>query len=411
MADHEQLERLKQGVAGWNAWRTISRTVNIDLRYADLNGADLNGADLNGADLNGANLNGAHLIRADLNDADLNGADLNGADLNDADLIRADLNGADLRYAHLNRADLNRADLNRADLSGADLNGANLNGANLNNAHLRYADLNGANLRYADLSGADLNGANLRYADLNGANLNGANLNGANLNGANLSNTQLTRTITWGTIFGNVDLRTVEGLETVRHDGPSTIGIDTIYRSQGHIPKIFLQKAGVPESFIDYIDALIGATKPIEYATCFISYSDKDRPFAERLYNDLQSKKVRCWYAPHSLKIGDRLRPMIDQAIHAHDKLLLVLSQHSTTSQWVEFEVERALTRERKEQRDIIFPIRIDQTIMSENTAWANHLKDTRHIGDFEQWEDEQQYQTAFTRLLSDLEKSTEAEQ
>jgi len=47
-------------------------------------------------------------------------------------------------------------------------------------------------------------------------------------------------------------LSAVKGLETVTHRGPSTIGPDTIYRSQGKIPEAFLRGAGVPDDFISY---------------------------------------------------------------------------------------------------------------------------------------------------------------
>lgn len=39
------------------------------------------------------------------------------------------------------------------------------------------------------------------------------------------------------TTFANIDLSTVKGLETVKHLGPSTIGIDTVYLSSGNIPE------------------------------------------------------------------------------------------------------------------------------------------------------------------------------
>jgi hypothetical protein len=55
------------------------------------------------------------------------------------------------------------------------------------------------------------------------------------------------------TRVGNVDLRTVQGLATVTDVGPSTIGIDTLYRSNSQIPEGFLRGAGVPEDFISYI--------------------------------------------------------------------------------------------------------------------------------------------------------------
>ena len=41
MVDKEQLERLKQGVEGWNAWREEHPDIKIDLKEADLAGANL----------------------------------------------------------------------------------------------------------------------------------------------------------------------------------------------------------------------------------------------------------------------------------------------------------------------------------------------------------------------------------
>src|ERR1039458_9584088 len=71
------------------------------------------------------------------------------------------------------------------------------------------------------LSGADLYGADLSMANLSTAQLGGAYLTGANLSGADLSRASVS-----DTIFRGNDLSDVKGLETVRHDGPSMIGID-----------------------------------------------------------------------------------------------------------------------------------------------------------------------------------------
>ena len=116
---------------------------------------------------------------------------------------------------------------------------------------------------------------------------------------------------------------------------------------------MFLREAGVPDTWITYARALVN--NPIDYYSCFISYSSKDQAFAERLRADLQSKGVRCWFAPEDLKIGARIRPSIDESIRLHDKLLLILSQYSVVSQWIEQDVERALARERKEDKLILF--------------------------------------------------------
>jgi hypothetical protein len=181
-----------------------------------------------------------------------------------------------------------------------------------------------------DLRGADLSFANLNFADLSYTHLDSADLRGADFTHAGIG---------W-TIFGNVDLQSVKVLATISHLGPSTIGVNTLERSQGNIPEIFLRGAGVSDNVIAYARSL--AATPIEYYTCFISFSKKDQVFTERLYNDLQGNGVRCWYAPKELKIGDFYRHKIDESIRIHDKLLLVLSEHSIKSAWVEEEVQRA---------------------------------------------------------------------
>ena len=227
-----------------------------------------------------------------------------------------DLSGAQLCGANLGRANLCRADLRHADLSEAYLGCANLSGANLCEAQLSGANLNRANLSQAFLNGADLYHTILRGADLSGADLSGAifvlsNLEHANFGSAILTGLDLSDASTGWTHFDNVDLRTVRGLETLEHRGPSHISIDTVYRSKGNISEIFLRNVGTSDEFITYMRSLVN--QPIDYYTCFISYSSKDQTFAERLYSDLQSRGVRCWFAPEHMKIGDKIRLRIDE--------------------------------------------------------------------------------------------------
>ena len=246
------------------------------------------------------------------------------------------LRESDLSKANLKKVDLSRAHLFRTNFSEADLRGANLQLAYPLRAKLKGADLTEAILDSANFIGADLRGANLRGANLRFANLTGADLSETNLHGALLG---------W-TVFGNVDLRSVKGLETVIHASPSQIDMLTLSRSQGNIPERFLKEAGASDTRIDFLYSLVN--NPIEYYYCFISYSSKDQDFAERLHADLQNKGVRCWFAPHDLKTGDRYRDRIDESIRLYDKLLLILSKNAVASTWVEEEVEKAMDKERQ---------------------------------------------------------------
>jgi hypothetical protein len=295
------------------------------------------------------------------------------------DLSSADLSSADLSHADLHYATLFGAILSHVSLLGADLYGADLRGANLSGADLRHADLSHANLDGADLSGANLMLANPGLADLEGADLSGAKLG--------------------ETFLPMVDLSKVIGLDTCTHLAPSGIDHTTLEKSP-NLPLAFLRGVGLPDSLIDYLPSLLN--QPIQFYSCFISYSVKDEDVAERLHADLQNKGVRCWYAPHDLPIGAKILDGIDEAIRLRDKVLLILSEHSIKSDWVEDEVTRAFEEERKRGQLILFPIRLDDTVMTTDEAWAAKLR-ARHIGDFRHWKDHKKYTKSLERVLRDL--------
>jgi uncharacterized protein YjbI with pentapeptide repeats len=361
MATLKQVAILQQGVSVWNSWRAEHQTDVIDLRRAHLRGAHLSGADLSGAHLSGASLGGAELSEANL------------------------------REAHLSEAHLSGANLGGAELSEADLSGANLSGANL-----RETRLIGANLREADLGEADLGGAHLVRA----------NLSGANLQRADLSTTRLGETV-----FADVDLSSTKGLESCRHLRPSIIDHRTLAKS-GQLPPEFLRGCGLPDDFIHNLSSLFN--QPIQFYSLFISYSKKDKSFARRLHADLQSKGVRCWFAEHDIEGGETILEQIDQAIRHHDRLLLILSPASMSSEWVKTEIAKALKRGRNEQRRVLFPIRLVafKALRNWECFDADTGKDSAReireyfIPDFSAWKDHDSYQKAFDRLLRALKKA-----
>jgi hypothetical protein len=354
MANEEHLAILKQGVEVWNKWRKEFPTIQPYFYNADLHEADLR--------------------NADFSHADLREADLRGADLRMTSLRKANLSGANLRGANLSRTTLHGTDFRRADLFDASLYGADLRGADLREANLQSADLQWSDLRWATLSGTYFCGAD--FGD---------------------------------TSILNLDLGEAIGLDEIFHHGPSSIGIDTIYKSKGKIPEVFLRGAGVPENFIAYMHSLTG--QALQFYSCFISYSTKDQEFAERLHADLQAKGVRCWFASHDIQGGKNLREQIDQAIRIYDKLLLILSKNSMNSEWVKTEITNARQREVKEKRQMLFPVSLVpfESIRKWKAFDADTGKDSAReireyfIPDFSKWKDHDSYQKAFDRLLRDL--------
>jgi len=292
-------------------------------------------------------------------------------------------------------------ELDHTNLDGIELVGVNLKGADFRGTNLSKTNLLGSNFFSANFSKAVFVDANIIGSNLSTVNFNATQLWRAKVISSDLNGTILKKALVGRTVFSDVDLSNAIGLEAVVHLGPSTIGIDTIYRSGGKIPEVFLRGCGVPDNFIQYMSSLTGTAS--KYNSCFISYSSKDQDFAERLHANLQNKGVRCWFAPEDMKIGDKIRDRIDQSIRIHDKLLLVLSEHSINSEWVEDEVEAAYEQERQRGTTVLFPIRLDSAVMDTGKAWAAKLRRSRHIGDFSQWKDHDAYQKAFNRLMRDL--------
>jgi hypothetical protein len=272
-------------------------------------------------------------------------------------------------------------------------------------------NLRGANLRGANLTEAHIDSADLTSADLQDANLRDSFLSNNDFSGANLDFCDFSRARFMRNRLGSNDLSTTKGLETVNHHAPSVIGIDTLYLSAGKIPQAFLLGCGVPESFINYIPSLVGAQEAVQFYSCFISYSHKDEDFAKRLHSRMRAEQMRVWFAPEDMKGGRKVSEQIDQAIQVHDRLLLVLSEHSMESEWVKSEIRRARNVEISEKRQKLFPIRLVdfETLRRWKCVDADTGKDLAveireyFVPDFSAWTDHPSFELAFDRLLRDL--------
>jgi uncharacterized protein YjbI with pentapeptide repeats len=287
----------------------------------------------------------------------------------------------DLSSAELSKVNLYRADFIRANLNQVNFSGSSLQGVLFIQAELKCAKLNGSYLNMADFSQTEMD-----YTDFSNA------------------------TIGW-TNFGNCDLRKVKGLDSVIHTGPSNIGIFSIMRSGGNIPEKFLTEVGIPKDIIAYFSSIGAERSAIKYYSCFISYSSKDQEFADRICVDLQNNGVQCWFAPKDIRGGKKIDRQLDEAIRHHDKLLLVLSDHSLASDWVATEIRWARKREKESGKRKLFPIalvdyeKLKLWELFDSDTVTNLAAEVRsyYIPDFTRWDDPDFYQNTFERLLEDL--------
>ena len=264
--------------------------------------------------------------------------------------------------------------------------------------------MSGANLRLASLSGTNLSQTNLTKADLSRTDLSNADLSGANLSMADMTRSDMTEAQLGLTTLGSTAMGYVKGLDSVTHNGPSVIGVDTVYFSQGQIPDLFLRRAGVPEHFITYIRTSV--TNGITYDSCFITYGAADREFAQRIYDDLQAENVRCWLSEGRPGGGN---DPIKMSTRIQDKLLLVLSRNSINAEWVREEVGAALRKE-QEQREkhgtdigILFPLSIDEAVTESDSPWTAAVERNHQVVDFRDWKTDSRYRLALKDLLTHL--------
>ncbi|KAF0107004.1 MAG: pentapeptide repeat-containing protein [Anaerolineaceae bacterium] len=366
MTDKKQLEVLKKSVEEWNKWRKDNSIYRVDLTEADLHGVNLDGADLGVVNFSKANLRRASLVGANLAEADLGGATL----------VEATLDEADLRWA----------DLSKADLKGAKFYGTNLNEADLSEANLKGAELYGTNLAEA------------------------------NLRGANLSKSELGKTV-----FGDIDLSETKGLDEVIHKFSSTVGTDALQRSKGKIPEKFLRGCGLSDweiesaklyqpglsaQEVDNIlyrvhDLRVG--QAIQINPLFISYSHKDGAFVDEMEKHLDKKGIRFWRDIHDVTAG-RLEKVVDRAMRLNPTVLLILSEASVQSDWVEHEARTARELEKELGRDVLCPVALDDAWKT--CKWPERLREQimeYHILDFSKWENGEEFGKVFGKLIDGL--------
>ena len=295
--------------------------------------------------------------------------------------------------------DLTDANLRGLKLSGFNISNINLSRANLQGVTIRDTPLLSINAEETDWTAAEL--MFLKFIEVRAprATFHKAFIGLTTFHDCNLQQASFEGTTLFKSVFANTDLRGIQGWQTAID---LSLGIDTFFRSGGLSDEL-MRSTEIPEEFITYARSLTGTA--IEFYSCFISYTTKDSEFTKRLHADLQARNIKTWFAPENLKTGDRFHSRIDESIRIHDKLVLILSEHSIESAWVRREVEAAIEREDREKNDVLFPIRLDDTIFDSKESWANDIKRSRHIGDFRNWKLHDDYAVALDRLVRDLKK------
>lgn len=367
MASSDHIQRLAKGAESWNRWRKDNPSLQPDLA-------------------------GCVLGEVVGRDADLTGIDLSGADLTSANLTGISLGGDDWTGSELLLASEGITEVESANVPGASFRRARLSKANLHGNYLFMVDLSEATLVEADLRQADLSLADLRSADLTAANLAGASMRRAKLEGACLS---------------GVDLTNARHLRTANVGEGCRLDREAVLKS-GLLPIEFMRRCGLSDEMIAEAREALGV--PRGFLSCFLSHSTHDRALADRLRQGLARHGVKCWYAPtdmgacgDSKKSREQIRDELETMIDMYDRTVVVLSEHSICSEWVETEVRAAAGTSPDWARvNQLVLIRIDTAHERVHGDWK-WLLAGQVVIDFAKWNEPGKYDAALQQLVQVL--------
>jgi hypothetical protein len=258
---------------------------------------------------------------------DFRSANLRKAKLQEAKLNNCNLDEAQMYQAILTKATLSKSQLIEADLCYSDLSNTRIDNSNLINTRLKEANLSRSSFINSNLTGADLRNANFFEV----------NISGANLSLANLSNAKHLETL-----IGKPS--SVDG---------AIIDFDTWKSIKETSLGLMLEKAGR--------EMIYFPSETPSKSRLFISYSSKDSETVNKLAEYVQEVGFDIWLDQKDIVIGqpilDRIR---DGVTKESDYVLIILSKHSTVSEWCKLELRMAYEKELTTKRIVVLPIRID---------------------------------------------------
>ncbi|MEZ5016215.1 MAG: toll/interleukin-1 receptor domain-containing protein [Flavipsychrobacter sp.] len=165
-----------------------------------------------------------------------------------------------------------------------------------------------------------------------------------------------------------------------------------------------------------YIKDLVTEMK---FQSVFISYSFEDKEFARALSHILMTRGIKSFFWERDAPGGRRLKKIMYENIHSHDRLLFIASKNSLKSEACHYELNEAREKQNKEWKDIYFPIHIDSYLFEvhkediprkhRDAFWENieEVKEfnSKDFSSFKTKEDykSKEFEEAVVQLIKDL--------
>ncbi len=211
---------------------------------------------------------------------------------------------------------------------------------------------------------------------------------------------------------------TIDILNNTTENEFSFIDFQTIIKSENLDPNVLKKCFGIDENIIK--DKITKITKKSEFQTVFISYSFKDKIFANRLNKSLNKKGISTFLWEKDAPGGRKLTSIMKDNIKDKDRLLFVASESSIKSKACQFELSQGRIKQEISWEDTLFPIHIDHYLFElqkedikpkslQNEYWLNisELKEINSV-DFSNCsntESDLEFEKKIIEIIEGLEK------
>jgi hypothetical protein len=92
----------------------------------------------------------------------------------------------------------------------------------------------------------------------------------------------------------------------------------------------------------------------------FISYSSNDKNIVKKFVQSIEDLKIRIWFDQWEIFICDSITSEIQEGLGQSSLLVIVLSNSSTKSPWVQKELNAVLIKEIESKKVVILPALIE---------------------------------------------------
>jgi hypothetical protein len=92
----------------------------------------------------------------------------------------------------------------------------------------------------------------------------------------------------------------------------------------------------------------------------FFSHSSKDKSIATRIAKNLNTCQVDVWFDCWELRGGIDVLERLSDAVNKSKYVAVIVSKNFDNAKWAKGELHQALSRERRENRDLVIPLLVE---------------------------------------------------